>query len=385
MTPIPTTEAVSPGAAPGPHRVAARAARGIVFALLVTIAACQDPQKARAPRVPVTVATVMERPMPFSLISTGSIEPLQTSAIGSQVGGVVTSVSFREGDDVRKGQLLFQLDPRPFHAVLEQALAALARDRAQAESARLDAERAQKLFEQNMVAQAEWDQKRAAAEAWVGTVKSDSAEVRSARLNLEYSSIRAPIAGHSGRLLVHAGDYVKAASSDPLVTINQLRPVRVRFTVPESAVPMVQRYRGTHPEVVVRTSDGDSLSGRLVFVDNAVDPASGTLLLKGEIDNRDGRLVPGEFVQVHLVLFVEPRATVVPSPAVTNGQQGTFVYVMNHDSTVTPRPVAVERTVDEISVITHGLRPGETVITDGQFRLAPGARILVRKESKQLQ
>ncbi|MBI5710670.1 MAG: efflux RND transporter periplasmic adaptor subunit [Candidatus Eisenbacteria bacterium] len=321
--------------------------------------------------------------MPFALLSTGTVEPLQTAAVGSQVGGVVERVAFREGDQVRAGQVLFRLDPRPFRAALEQAQAALARDRAQAESARLEAERAKRLFEQSLLSQSEWDQKRAAAEAWAGTVRADSAAAGTARLNLEYAAIRAPIAGRTGRLMVHEGDYVKTATAEPLVTINQLHPVRVRFTVPVSAVPLVQRYRGARPRVLVRQAGADSaaLDGDLVFVDNAVDQASGTLLLKGEFANRDGRLTPGEFVDVRLVLYVEPRATVVPAPAVTVGQQGPYVYVLNPDSTVSPRPVSIERTVDEMSIVTRGLEPGETVITDGQLRLAPGAKVVVRQGS----
>jgi multidrug efflux system membrane fusion protein len=164
------------------------------------------------------------------------------------------------------------------------------------------------------------------------------------------------------------------------VTINQQQPVRVRFTVPVSEIPLVQRYRAAGARVIVTTPapNSESREGPLSFVDNAVDPASGTLMLKGELANRDGLLVPGQFVDVRLVLYVEPRATVVPAPAVTTGQSGTFVYVLNADSTVTARPVTVSRTVDELAVLADGITPGETVITDGQFRLSPGARVLVR-------
>ncbi len=319
--------------------------------------------------------------MPFALLSTGTVEPVRTAAVGSQVGGVVTRVAFNEGDVVSEGQLLIQLDPRPFRAALDQALGTLAKDRAQAENARLDAERSRAMFQQNLLSQAEWDQKRAAAEALAATAQADSGAAATAALNLQYASIRAPIAGRTGRLMIHAGDYVKSATAEPLVTINQTSPVRVRFTVPESAVPLVQRYRDRNPRVLVRTSAGDSLAGDLAFVDNAVDASSGTLLLKGEFPNRDGRLIPGQFVDVRLVLYEQPRATVVPAPAVTTGQQGPYVYVLNADSTVTPRPVTVERTVDEIAVITSGLKPGETVVTDGQMRLAPGSRVQVRRSA----
>ena len=183
--------------------------------------------------------------------------------------------------------------------------------------------------------------------------------------------------------MAHEGDYVKSATTDPLITINQQSPVRVRFTVPVSEVPLVQRYRGAGTRVIVTLPAPDTVSreGPLAFVDNAVDPASGTLLLKGELQNRDGLLVPGQFVDVRLVLYTEPKATVVPAPAVATGQAGTFVYVLNPDSTVTARPVQVSRTVDEMAVLAGGLEPGETVVTDGQFRLSPGARVMVRAPS----
>ncbi|TMQ67914.1 MAG: efflux RND transporter periplasmic adaptor subunit [Candidatus Eisenbacteria bacterium] len=343
---------------------------------------CARDPKARVARVPVAIAAAEQRPMPFALLSTGTVEPIETAAVGSQVGGTVTRLAFREGDEVQSGQMLIQLDPRPFRAALERASAALARDRALAENARSEADRGERLFQQNVIAQADLDQKRAAAAAMMATVRVDSAAEAAARLDLRYASIRAPISGRTGRLMIHVGDYVKAATSDPLVTINQTHPVRVRFTVPQDDVPLVQRYRAARPRVLGRLPGDDStaVEGTLAFVDNAVDPQSGTLLLKGEFPNRDRRLVPGQFIDVRLVLYVEPRATVVPSVAVTTGQQGSYVYVLNPDSTVTPRPVAVERTADDMAIVARGLKPGEIVITDGQLRLSPGAKVLVRKE-----
>ncbi len=348
--------------------------------LIGAVSGCAAPSRPRNTKVPVTVSLAEQRAMPFALVATGTVEPSQTTSVGSQVGGVVVRIPFREGDDVRAGQVLIELDRRPFRSVLDQARAALARDRAQGEASRLEAERAEKLFEQNVVSRAEWDQKRAAAGAWAGTVAADSAAVQSARLNLEYASIRAPIAGRTGRLMVHVGDYVRPATSEPLVTINQTRPVRVAFTVPSDAVALIQKHRGSGARVIATSASGDSMTfeGPLVFVDNAVDPASGTLLLKGEFANQDGRLVPGQFVDVRLVLYVDPSAIVVPALAVTNGQDGAFVYVMNADSTVVQRPVTVGRTVDEWSVVASGLKAGETVITDGQLRLSPGAKVAVR-------
>jgi multidrug efflux system membrane fusion protein len=350
------------------------------FLVLASALGCGAKAKPRSGRVPVSLAAVVERPMPYVLGATGAVEALETAAVGSQVGGVVTRVAFREGDTVRAGQLLFEIDPRPFHAELDQARAALDRDRARAETARLEADRGQRLFEQSMISQSDWDQKRADAEALAATVRADSGAVNTARLNVEYAAIRAPIAGRTGRVAVHEGDYIKAATSDPLVTIIQPHPMRIRFTIPERDVPTLQRYRNARPRVLAFLDgrDAPAIEGALVFVDNAVDPVSGTLLLKGEFPNRDGRLVPGQFVEVRLVLYVTPRAVVVPTQAVSSGQQGAYVYVVNADSTVTPRPIEVERTVDELAVVSHGLTTGESVVTDGQLRLAPGSKVLVR-------
>jgi multidrug efflux system membrane fusion protein len=351
--------------------------------LLVALAGCGPKGRARATRVPVTVARAESRAVPFALQSTGTVEAIESAEVGAQVGGTVVRVAYREGQEVRRGAALIELDPRPFRAALERAQATLARDRAQAGTARAEAERAERLFAQGVLSHAEWDQKRAAAEALAATVRADSAAMTAARLDLEYATIRAPISGRTGRRMVNTGDLVRAGSAEPLVTINQTTPVRVAFPVPVNDVPLVQRYRDAAPRVTVRLpADSSGFEGRLVFVDNAVDPGSGTLLLKGEFPNRDGRLVPGQFVDVRLVLYEDARATVVPAPAVTNGQQGTYVYVMNADSTVATRPVRVARTVDDLAVVSDGLEPGETVVTEGQLRLSPGARVIVREANR---
>jgi multidrug efflux system membrane fusion protein len=351
----------------------------ILIALLLT-PGCAPKKPARVLRVAVTTARVEQRDMPYSLSASGSVEAIQTASVGSQVGGTVTRLSFHEGDVVREGQVLIQLDPRPFHQALDQALGALARDRAVADAARSEVDRSRVLHDQNVLSQSEWEQKVSAADASAASVRADSASANSARLNLEYAAIRAPISGRTGRLMVHVGDYVKASTSDPLVTIIQPHPIRVSFKIPERDVPVLQRYRGRNLGVWVDPDSGRGpLQGRLVFVDNAIDPGSGTLLLKGEFPNQDGRLVPGQFVDVRLVLYVAPHATVVPSQAVSTGQQGAYVYVVNPDSTVTPRPIEVERTVEDRAVVTRGLRPGEAVVTDGQMRLSPGAKVQIRQ------
>jgi membrane fusion protein, multidrug efflux system len=353
--------------------------------LVTTLAGCGAKRAQRQPRVAVTVARVEQRAMPVQIVTTGTIEPVETADVGSQVGGVVTRIVFREGQEVRAGQTLIELDPRPFRAALEQASGVLARDLAQWRSARLDAERADQLLAQNLISAADHDKATATAEGLQASVRADSGTVAKARLDLEFAGIRSPISGRTGSLNVHVGDLVKSATSEPLVTINRLQPIRVRFTVSQGQIPLVQRHRAAGPKVYVRQSSGDSLEsmGHLAFVDNAVDPASGTLLLKGELANGDGALWPGEFVEVRLVLAVERDAIVVPAPAVTTGQQGTYVYVLNADSTASPRPVTVKRADEVTAVVSSGLKPGETVITDGQFRLAPGAKVLVRKAGQE--
>lgn len=351
--------------------------------MIAASAGCASKKRTRSARVPVRVAVVTESPMPFQLTSTGTVEAIRSASVAAQVGGVITRVSFREGDHVRQGQVLFRLDSRPFRAALDQAVAALERDRSRAETARAEAARSRTLYDQNVLSQSEWDQKRTDAEAMTATVRGDSAAVLTAKLNLEFASIRAPISGKSGRLLVHEGDLVRGGSNDALVTIIQPQPIWVRFTVPDRDVPTVLRYKDARPRVIVTPSGGGSApsEGKLVFVDSGVDPATGTLLLKGEFPNADGRLVPGQFVDVRLVLFVEPRALVVPAVAVSNGQEGSYVYLVNPDSTVAPRPVAVERTQDDVAVLASGVKPGDRVVTDGQIRLSPGAKVVIRKDA----
>ena len=356
----------------------ARAA--LLLGLAAAAGGCAAKKQPRSPRVPVTVARVEERDMPFALTGSGSVEAIRNASVQAQVGGVVTRVAFHEGETVRTGQALIELDPRPFRQQLNQALAALARDRALAEAARRELQRSKVLYDQSFLSQSEWDQKRSDAEATAATARADSAAVNNARLSLQNATIRAPIAGKTGRLMVHVGDTVRPGSDQPLVTIIQPAPIRVAFKIPAGDVPGLQRSRQGSTQVWVLSDSARAPTlGRLVFVDNAIDPTSGTLLLKGEFPNQDGRLVPGQFVDVRLVLYVAPRATVVPAQAVSTGQQGPYVYVMNPDSTVTPRVIDVERTVDQMAVVTKGLRPGETVVTDGQIRLSPGAKVLVRR------
>ncbi len=360
----------------------------VSLCVLAAVAACGRGGPRTPPRVPVVAAAAQTMDVPFEIAANGTVEPLQTAAVEPQVTGIVTRVAFREGDDVEAGRLLFQIDPRPFQAAVEQARATLHRDSAQADQAARDAQRYAELVKQDYVTQQQFEQQRSAATAASATVRADSAALATAALNLEYASVRAPIAGRTGSLLVREGNLVRANSPTPLVVINQIVPILVRFAVPQTTLPLIQRYRtpGTSLPVIAATAADSAAdaadTGRLTFVDNAVDSTTGTVLLKGLFPNRDHALWPGEFVSVRLQLYVDRRATVVPAAAVTAGQAGSFVFVINADQTVTQRPVTVSRTAGSLAVIRDGVKPGEMVVTDGQLRLATGTRVSVTSAAR---
>jgi multidrug efflux system membrane fusion protein len=361
-------------------RVAVPIAAALAALLAAGLAGCGGGHRPGSPPVPVSVAKAEIRDVPYEILATGTVEPLQTVSVQSQVTGLLTRVAFQEGAEVAGGQLLFQIDPRPFRAALDQAEANLSRDRAQMENAVQEAGRYEGLVQKDYVTQADYDTRRSAADALRAAVRADSAAVENARLNLEYTAIRAPIGGRTGNLLVHEGNLVRANATDPLVVINKIRPILVRFPVPESQLALIQRYRNGTLPVYVDPGDADStrLEGRLTFVDNNVDPSTGTILLKAEFPNNRRALWPGEFVNARLVLFTQRQACVVPAQAVTQGQEGVFVYVVQPDHTVALHLVTVARTTDEWAIITRGVSPGDQVVTDGQLRLAPGAKIVVK-------
>ncbi len=347
----------------------------------LSLAGCGGRGAGAPQRVPIVVALAEQRSVPYEIDATGTVEPIQSAAVTAQAGGLVTRVAFREGDEVRAGAVLFQIDPRPYAAAVAEAGALLARSRAQYETAGLDAGRAETLAAQQLISLDELQRKRAAAAALAATVSADSAALVTARLNLAYATVRAPIGGKTGSLSLHEGDVVRANDvASPLVTINQIRPIRVRFTASQADLPEIRRHRGRSPRVEVAPAEADSVwtQGRLAFVDNTVDPASGTLLLKADFPNRDGALWPGAFVRVRLRLFEQGGATVVPAVAVANSQTGPYCYVVKPDTTVEVRPVTVQRTWRDLAVIASGVQAGETVVTDGQLRLAPGARAVIR-------
>lgn len=316
--------------------------------------------------------------MPFEVTAPGAVEPMRAAAVTAQVSGMVISVRFREGDEVRQGDILAQIDPRPYRNALDQAEAALARDLIQLETARRQVERYRSLAQDASIAAETFESLQTTAHALEATVKSDSANLDNARLNLEYTTIRAPISGRTGSLLIKEGNVVRAQGSAALVTVNQTRPILVRFAVPAVNLPLIRRYQDSGLAVRVQANDDTTaLAGTLVFVDNTVDTTTGTIMLKGRFENADGALWPGQFVTATLVLYEERDAIVVPIAAVVAAEGGDYVYVVDQDKAVT-RPVVTGRSVGDDVVITDGLTPGETVVTDGQLRLVPGARVQIR-------
>lgn len=343
-------------------------------------AACAKPPAERTPVVPVQLAAVTTIAAPLTIQANGAVEPLQTVAVEAQVGGIVDTVAFNEGDDVQAGQPLFRIDPRPFEATLRQAEAALARDAAQSLSAQRDADRYTALAGKDYVTKSQADQAVAAAAAAAATVKSDSAAVDNARLNLNYTTIRAPISGRSGRLLVRRGNLVKAGG-DPLVVINQLRPILVRFPIVQHDFPSVQRrFQAGNVPVSVVTADSTRVGevGTLAFLDNTVDSLTGTVIAKARFQNQANSLWPGEYVRVSVQLDVQNGAVAIPTRALLAGQEGSYVFVVGSGRTAEVRPVSVGRAVGELTTIAKGLTPGEQVVVDGQSRLTPNAKVDVK-------
>jgi multidrug efflux system membrane fusion protein len=346
--------------------------------LPLAISACAKAAAPVKPPVAVSVATAERGDAPYIVHANGLVEPAQTVAIQSQVGGVLTAVHFKEGDEVKAGQILFEIDPRPFQAAYAQAVAVLARDNAQLVSAKNDADRYAALVQKDFVTKSQADQAVASAAAAKALVAADQAALDNAKFNLENATIRAPISGKSGILQVKQGNLVKPGANPPLVVINQIHPIDVHFTVPDRELPAVQKYAaGATKLKVVVTPRGQASpeEGVLNMLDNGVDTTTGTVTLKAQFANPAGHLWPGQFVAVAVELYTQKSVVLVPSSAVTPGQDGEFVYVVKADNTVEVHPVTSGIVVGDRTVIEKGIDVGMRVVTDGQSRLTPKAKI----------
>jgi multidrug efflux system membrane fusion protein len=331
-----------------------------------------------APGIPVTAGTVVAADVPVFLNGIGTVQAYNTVAVKSRVDGQIVRVDFKEGQEVNEGDPLFQIDPRSYQASLEQAQAAKQKDEAQLAGAKLDLERYSKLLGTGYQTRQSYDNQTALVAQLQAAIKGDEAQIDNARLNLGYADIRSPIDGRLGARLVDKGNLVHASDNTALVTITELKPIFVSFTLPQESLDDVREHQQKAP-LVVRAYRGDGgkllSEGKLTLIDNSIDQSTGTIHLKARFDNQDERLWPGEFVSLRVNLTVRPRVATVPSQTVQQGPNGNYVYIIKSDDTVERRGVDVASIQDGIAVVTKGLSPGERVVVDGQYRLTEGARV----------
>lgn len=356
----------------------------VLAIVLFTGSSCSKAKPAPPRTVPVVIQTADQKDVPLQLKTIGNVEAYNAVSIKVLVGGEVEGVYFREGQDVKKGDLLFKIDPAPYEAALKQAEANLARDAAQAKNAEEQAKRYAILVQKDYVSKDQYDQLRANADAQAAAVDADKANVENNRLQLAYCTIKAPINGRAGSVLVNNGNVIKA-NDVVLTTINQIMPIYVSFSIPEQNLADIKRYAALKELKVEAFIPGDEkrpAQGELTFIDNTVDRTTGTIKLKGTFGNSDRRLWPGQFVDVILTLTTEKNRVVVPSEAIQTGQQGQFVYVVKDDMTADIRIVKQGMIFQNWTVIEQGIAPGEKVVTDGQLRLVPGVKIEIKNEQK---
>ncbi|MEO8635141.1 MAG: efflux RND transporter periplasmic adaptor subunit [Gemmatimonadales bacterium] len=352
-----------------------------VLLLVLVLALAPGCRKSAPPAlVPasVVVAPASKSDVPLIVQATGTVEPIQSVSVEAQVAGMLERVLFREGDDVREGQVLFEIDPHLYASAYAQAQATLTRDLAQTANAERDRQRFEDLAVKEFVTAQQVDQARTTAVGLVATLRADSAALNRSRIDLERAAVRAPISGRAGALLVREGNLVRTTAGQPLVQINQLAPILVRFAVPATELSGIRR---AGPGLAALASPvGDTTaadSGVLVFIDNAVDSMTGTILLKARFPNARRTLWPGGLVRVLLTVGVDRGATVVPLSAVLIGQQGAAVFVLTDSATVQLRPVTVGRTTDSLAILHAGVRAGERIVVSGQVRLTDGAQVKV--------
>ncbi len=354
---------------------------------LTLLLACSEKKSdlpLKTPPVPVTVATVSQKTVPVMVKAIGNVEASASVSVKARAGGELKRVHFQEGQEVKKGDLLLTIDPRPYEAVLKEAQAKLARDRALHKKAQDDAQRYGRLIKDELISREQYDQVMANAQALAATVQADEAAVEHARLQVGYCFIHSPVSGRTGSILIHQGNLIKADDEkNPIVVIHQIEPIYVSFALPEKYFPEVKAamQKGPLPvSVVVAKDEAHRDTGTLTFVDNQVDATTGTVRLKGTFKNAAKRLWPGQFVEASLELASQPHALVIPARALQTGQGEQFVFVVKPDQTVEYRAVKVERLIDGEAVVQEGLAVGEQVVTDGQLRLVPGARVEIKQE-----
>jgi len=334
------------------------------------------------PPVPVTVAAAAKETIPVRLSAIGNVDAYATVALKARVDGQITEVNFKEGAPVKKGDVLFRIDSRPFEATLRQAEANALRDAAARDQAISQEKRYQELLQKNFISKEAYAQIRTNAETAAAVARASRAALENARLNVEYCTIASPLDGFVGKILLQAGNLVKANDVNPLVVINQVRPIYVNFAVPEQNLPEVRKYMAEGPlEVEVLPADPNQVhpKGKLIFVDNAVDQTTGTIRLRAQFDNDDAALWPGQFVNVKLRLYDQSDAILVPSQAVQTGPEGQYVYVIAEDMTAELRRITVQRTEGERAIVAKGLAAGDRVVTRGQLRLGPKTRVQIGK------
>jgi multidrug efflux system membrane fusion protein len=334
--------------------------------------------------VPVTAATVVARTMPVRLYAIGNVEPYTTVAVRARVDGQLVGVRFKEGDEVRKGAVLFEIDARPFQASLRQAEANLLRDKALLDRAVEQEKRYKDLLDKKFISPDAYAQNVTNTATANATARADEAAVDSAKLQLEYCTIRAPITGYAGKIMVQEGNLVKAADSTPLVTLNQIIPVFVTFSVPEQNVSELRLYLAkgdVNVQARLPNSTVVPTGGRVSFLDNSADTTTGTIKLRAEFPNADRALWPGQFANVAVTLYEQKDAVVAPSASVQNGPSGQYVYVVKPDLTVELRNIKVARAEGDDTIVASGLAAGERVVTAGQLRLAPGAKVTLGRDA----
>lgn len=362
-------------------RTPCTARRAVVLCAAFGLFGCGSKPSAGGPEaVPVNVAAVVQKDVPVQLRAIGNVEAFSTVSVKAQVDGALAQINFKEGQEVKEGDLLFLIDPRPFQAALQQAEANLAKNRAEANNAQVQAERYRQLLANNFVSKDQYDQARTQAESFAAAVQADQAAVENAKLLLQYCYIRSPITGRIGQYLVHVGNIVKNRDTT-LATINRIRPVYVDFSVPEQQLTDIRQSaaaRQLKVEAFAGTDESHSATGELSFIDNAVDTKTGTVLLKGTFPNQDETLWPGQFVTVALTLRRQPNALLVPHAAIQTGQQGPYVFVVDKQLTAEVRPVVTGMSVDDDVVVDKGLQLGEDVVTRGQVRLTAGSKVQIK-------